>query len=332
MLIKKNTQLPQDFGSAASFNEDLGIYGTLGTFLFSISALFMIFTMLYIITIVVTSRWKMNERTIVSTKSSGQRPTSGKSSQFKKHVSLSCSSISDEVESQKSMKSMVLESLMNKAMKQMSSQEMVSPKQVSSLLTNNNTTTSTNSNSNGNGNKSTIKISDAKYFDKLRNSIPPGWEVGTNIFGKIYYIDHTEQKTTWEHPLLHRITDWNKYIIRKTEGIYDGELDVDLDTLTADLVEMAKTSQDIATANCASLQQQLQQQNSTKNCEASSLPPYWEKSYTQEGIPYYINHKTRQTSWVHPETKRPGVLSTQTVYVLKKFKEDMWKEINGKRC
>lgn len=30
--------------------------------------------------------------------------------------------------------------------------------------------------------------------------LPPGWEARTNEKGKVYYIDHNTEKTTWTHP------------------------------------------------------------------------------------------------------------------------------------
>lgn len=44
------------------------------------------------------------------------------------------------------------------------------------------------------------------------------------------------------------------------------------------------------------------QQNATPNQSVDSipLPEGWQKAFTSEGEPYYVNHKNRTTSWFHP--------------------------------
>ena len=31
-------------------------------------------------------------------------------------------------------------------------------------------------------------------------SLPPGWDTGTDFDGKVYFIDHQNQATTWVDP------------------------------------------------------------------------------------------------------------------------------------
>lgn len=47
---------------------------------------------------------------------------------------------------------------------------------------------------------------------------------------------------------------------------------------------------------------QPHQQNATPNQSVDSipLPEGWQKAFTSEGEPYYVNHKNRTTSWFHP--------------------------------
>jgi hypothetical protein len=46
----------------------------------------------------------------------------------------------------------------------------------------------------------------------------------------------------------------------------------------------------------------LAQQNATPNQSLDSipLPEGWQKAFTSDGEPYYVNHKNRTTSWFHP--------------------------------
>jgi hypothetical protein len=58
--------------------------------------------------------------------------------------------------------------------------------------------------------------------------------------------------------------------------------------------------------------------------------PFWEQAVTKEGIPYFVNHLTKNTSWVDPRTLRPSVPSTQSVYILKRYKEELWAALKPK--
>lgn len=51
-----------------------------------------------------------------------------------------------------------------------------------------------------------------------------------------------------------------------------------------------------------SSQQTHQQQSTAPNQSVDSipLPEGWQKAFTADGEPYYVNHKNRTTSWFHP--------------------------------
>jgi WW domain len=51
------------------------------------------------------------------------------------------------------------------------------------------------------------------------------------------------------------------------------------------------------------------------------LPEGYEAARTAEGIPYFINHFTKQTSWVNPKTNKPSVASTQGTYLIAQLKK-----------
>lgn len=50
------------------------------------------------------------------------------------------------------------------------------------------------------------------------------------------------------------------------------------------------------------MQQPIPQHNTSSNQSVDSvpLPEGWQKAFTAEGEPYYVNHKNRTTSWFHP--------------------------------
>lgn len=54
--------------------------------------------------------------------------------------------------------------------------------------------------------------------------------------------------------------------------------------------------------------------------DMNDLPEGWEVSLTKEGIPYFVNHISHETTWVDPRTQKPSVASTQTVFLLNQLK------------
>eukprot|EP01117_Protostelium_nocturnum_P006571 TRINITY_DN2365_c0_g1_i2.p1 TRINITY_DN2365_c0_g1~~TRINITY_DN2365_c0_g1_i2.p1 ORF type:complete len:424 (-),score=104.94 TRINITY_DN2365_c0_g1_i2:18-1289(-) len=42
--------------------------------------------------------------------------------------------------------------------------------------------------------------------DKAESVLPAGWEAKTDNFGRVYYVDHNTETTSWEHP-LHSLAD-----------------------------------------------------------------------------------------------------------------------------
>jgi hypothetical protein len=86
--------------------------------------------------------------------------------------------------------------------------------------------------------------------------LPPGWETRQDIKGRPYFVDHITKTTTWVHP--------------------------------GDSTEMSGGQTYSAISNI---------QTNTK----SILPPGWEERKDIKGRPYFVNHITKSTTWIHPD-------------------------------
>ncbi|GFT96847.1 transcriptional coactivator YAP1 [Nephila pilipes] len=96
--------------------------------------------------------------------------------------------------------------------------------------------------------------------------LPQGWEMAKTDGGQIYYLNHLTQTTTWEDPRKKLSTG----SLSNSSGI---------------------TCSSTSTSPASSL---INLQN------LGSLPDGWEQATTAEGEVYFINHKTRTTSWYDP--------------------------------
>ncbi|GFY44280.1 transcriptional coactivator YAP1 [Trichonephila inaurata madagascariensis] len=96
--------------------------------------------------------------------------------------------------------------------------------------------------------------------------LPQGWEMAKTEAGQIYFLNHLTQTTTWEDPRKKLSTG----SLSNSSGI---------------------TCSSTSTSPASSL---INLQN------LGPLPDGWEQATTTEGEVYFINHKTRTTSWYDP--------------------------------
>ncbi|GFR10833.1 transcriptional coactivator YAP1 [Trichonephila clavata] len=96
--------------------------------------------------------------------------------------------------------------------------------------------------------------------------LPQGWEMAKTETGQIYFLNHLTQTTTWEDPRKKLSTG----SLSNSSGI---------------------TCSSTSTSPASSL---INLQN------LGPLPDGWEQATTTEGEVYFINHKTRSTSWYDP--------------------------------
>lgn len=119
-------------------------------------------------------------------------------------------------------------------------------------------------------------------FEDQYGRLPSGWERRTDNLGRTYYVDHNTRTTTWTRPM---------------QGV---------------------TSSNISSAANTQLERERHQnrslpEDSTHGSPATSvsdvttaggeLPAGWERKFTPEGRPYFVDHNTRTTTWVDP--RRP---------------------------
>lgn len=148
----------------------------------------------------------------------------------------------------------------------------------------------------------------------IRRSLPQGWEVGVNIDGVLYYIDHDNQKTTWDHPLvlqLANLSSANNQMSAPNSppGTHDHMSNIDHVSTIAASIPKFQSSQS--------------SQSSDDDEFDDDLPSGWERAKTAEGVPFFVNHISRRTSWCDPRTNRPSVPSTQAVYLLREYRQQL---------
>ncbi|MGH0149452.1 UNVERIFIED_CONTAM: hypothetical protein FKN15_061440 [Acipenser sinensis] len=104
--------------------------------------------------------------------------------------------------------------------------------------------------------------------------LPPGWEMAKTPSGQRYFLNHLDQSTTWQDPRKAMMSPMN---------------------VVAPASPVPPVQQNIM------------------NPATGPLPEGWEQAITPEGEIYYINHKTKTTSWLDPRLDPRYALNSQRI-------------------
>ena len=118
--------------------------------------------------------------------------------------------------------------------------------------------------------------------------LPQGWSSAVAGDGRVYYMNHNERRTQWEHPVTGQRSGRRSQSPQQTSTNATGT-----------------TPQAAALLSAASsVPPQRPQTHSQSQSQSEDrpihqpLPPGWERKVNSAGRVYYIDHNTRTTSWV----------------------------------
>ncbi|XP_075064140.1 E3 ubiquitin-protein ligase NEDD4 isoform X3 [Mixophyes fleayi] len=109
------------------------------------------------------------------------------------------------------------------------------------------------------------------------SGLPPGWEEKQDEKGRSYYIDHNRRTTTWEKPLVQQIP-------------------VDMSQLSP--TQSVPTGRQLQMPTSEAPKLSLDQ-------DQGLLQKGWEMRHAPNGRPFFINHKTKTTTWEDPRLRIP---------------------------
>ncbi|GMR53210.1 hypothetical protein PMAYCL1PPCAC_23405, partial [Pristionchus mayeri] len=144
-------------------------------------------------------------------------------------------------------------------------------------------------------------------------SLPDGWELRFDQYGRKYYVDHTNKSTTWERPSsLPMPEGWELRKDSRGRVYY-----VDHNTRTTtwqrpthDMINAHEQWQNSRSGAQASWAQRflIQASNGMGEDSLGALPEGWEKrSDPNSGRTYFVNHVNKTTQWDDPRTQGNNV-------------------------
>ena len=130
--------------------------------------------------------------------------------------------------------------------------------------------------------------------------LPEGWESGIDPLGLTYYVNHRTHSITRDRPIPNQAVN---------DHTQEGETNATRDEhsrriLTDNPLEATSGDSNTQRSGIAGARSVNAAEGGagggTITADSDSLPAGWEERYTPEGRPYYVNYKTRTTTWVDP--------------------------------
>ncbi|RKO99313.1 hypothetical protein CXG81DRAFT_1839, partial [Caulochytrium protostelioides] len=167
----------------------------------------------------------------------------------------------------------------------------------------------------------------SQYEDHL-GPLPPGWERRIDHLGRNYYVDHNTRRTTWHRPN----PDGSHGNGSPASGLSSGGAGLTRRAGEAGGTTLVSNSQALNQERARHLQRSLpddggaeaapgsggaaataaaSSSSSTRAAAAAAsttsdanalgpLPDGWERRITPDGRPYFVDHHTRNTTWLDP--------------------------------
>ncbi|KAF6734291.1 E3 ubiquitin-protein ligase Itchy [Oryzias melastigma] len=127
--------------------------------------------------------------------------------------------------------------------------------------------------------------------------LPSGWERRVDPMGRVYYVDHITRTTTWQRPTQESVRNYEEWQHQRSQ--------------------LQGAMQQFNQRFIYGLQDQLAAIANKELLNDKPLPEGWEMRFTVDGIPYFVDHNRRTTTYIDPRTGKSSSLENgpQITYV-----------------
>ncbi|KAH0619056.1 hypothetical protein JD844_018680 [Phrynosoma platyrhinos] len=169
--------------------------------------------------------------------------------------------------------------------------------------------------------------------------LPPGWERRVDNMGRIYYVDHFTRTTTWQRPTLESVRNYEQWQLQRSQlqgamqqfnqrfiyGNQDFTQNKEFDPLGPLPNGWDKQTKTKHLANdfiMKSLDMLGGDWNTPLNSQLNEkpLPEGWEMRFTVDGIPYFVDHNRRTTTYIDPRTGKSALDNGPQIAYVRDFK------------
>lgn len=130
--------------------------------------------------------------------------------------------------------------------------------------------------------------------------MPPGFERRLDPHGRPYYVDHNTRTTSWRSPNATALT-YQQSPPHSTPSPHISTFNTPTRAVSAAVLNTPpRTQSTISIPTPPSTAPEV------------PLPAGWEERATPEGRPYFVDHRTRATTWVDPRRQQVGLRQQQS--------------------
>uniref|UniRef100_H2VDA5 E3 ubiquitin-protein ligase n=1 Tax=Takifugu rubripes TaxID=31033 RepID=H2VDA5_TAKRU len=134
-------------------------------------------------------------------------------------------------------------------------------------------------------------------------ALPAGWERRVDPMGRVYYVDHITRTTTWQRPTQESVRNYEEWQHQRSQ------LQGAMQQFNQRFIYGVRALQDQLAA--------------TANKEFDPLGPLphgWEMRFTVDGIPYFVDHNRRTTTYIDPRTGKSSLENGPQITYVRDFK------------
>uniref|UniRef100_A0A674P1G3 E3 ubiquitin-protein ligase n=1 Tax=Takifugu rubripes TaxID=31033 RepID=A0A674P1G3_TAKRU len=126
------------------------------------------------------------------------------------------------------------------------------------------------------------------------------WERRVDPMGRVYYVDHITRTTTWQRPTQESVRNYEEWQHQRSQ--------------------LQGAMQQFNQRFIYGLQDQLAATANKEFDPLGPLPHGWEMRFTVDGIPYFVDHNRRTTTYIDPRTGKSSLENGPQITYVRDFK------------
>uniref|UniRef100_A0A8C1KDA7 HECT-type E3 ubiquitin transferase n=1 Tax=Cyprinus carpio TaxID=7962 RepID=A0A8C1KDA7_CYPCA len=152
--------------------------------------------------------------------------------------------------------------------------------------------------------------------------LPPGWERRLDPMGRVYYVDHINRTTTWQRPTDESVRNYEEWQNQRSQ--LQGAMQRFNQRFIYGLAPTANKEFDplgpLPPGWGESPSTQWEDPRTQGLLNEKPLPEGWEMRFTVDGIPYFVDHSRRTTTYIDPRTGKSSLSNGPQITYVRDFK------------
>uniref|UniRef100_A0A4W3GMP8 E3 ubiquitin-protein ligase n=1 Tax=Callorhinchus milii TaxID=7868 RepID=A0A4W3GMP8_CALMI len=150
--------------------------------------------------------------------------------------------------------------------------------------------------------------------------LPPGWERRVDERNRIYYVDHMTRTTTWQRPTVESVRNFEQWQSQRNQlqgamqqfnqpkHFICGTVDILVGVVCIGAMLVLSVTSNTCLLHCGSI------------LNEKPLPDGWEMRFTVDGVPYFVDHNRRTTTYIDPRTGKSALANGPNIAYVRDFR------------